>query len=227
MSIFTQKKVLIVSAHADDESFGMGGTIYHLKEEECEVYWLIMSKVWSPRWDIAQIKQREADIIKVSRLYSFERVIRWDYPDNKMETILLDEYQAKMISVLEELKPNFVFSPSPWDWNTEHKLAFEVLEMSVKPLFTPYLEGIFAYEIPSSTDWGYKSYRQFPYNFYVDINPFIEKKIRTCELYSTEVGIYPHPRSPEGIQAFAQSRGMEVGLKAAEGFQLMRYIAKK
>jgi hypothetical protein len=42
--------------------------------------------------------------------------------------------------------------------------------------------------------------------------------------YASEIKIYPHPRSSDGIKISAQYRGMEVGYKYAEAFQLVRMI---
>lgn len=224
--MFKNKNVLIVSAHADDETFGMGGSIFYLKDQGCKISWLVMSKVWSPKWNKEQITKRESDIDTIAAFYDFDEVIRWDYPDNKMEETCLNDYQDSMISVLETGKPDFVFCPSPWDWNTEHKLAFEVVEMSVKPLYSQYIQAIFAYEIPSSTDWGFKSYRQFPFNYYIDIKDHLGNKCKACEMYTTEIGAFPHSRSIEGVDALAKTRGMEVGICAAEGFHLLRYLER-
>ena len=42
------------------------------------------------------------------------------------------------------------------------------------------------------------------------------------KIYDTESKDYPHPRSAKGIQILAQKRGLEVGLKYAECFLLVR-----
>ncbi len=40
--------------------------------------------------------------------------------------------------------------------------------------------------------------------------------------YSKESKPFPHPRSPEGLRVYAQKRGMEVGIEAAEAFAVLR-----
>tara|TARA_B110000438_G_C15819232_1_gene653496 strand:- start:3453 stop:4127 length:675 start_codon:yes stop_codon:yes gene_type:complete len=217
--------VLIVSAHADDETFGMGATISKLKTKGISVHWVVMSMVWEPRWSASQVKQRERDIGKLGDFFDFDSVTRWDYPDNKMETVSKDQYQERMIRLLEEIKPDTVFCPGNSDWNTEHKIAFEVVEMSTKPLYSSYIKNILTYEIPSSTDWSFKSIRNFKRNYYVQINnDDLDLKKKACSLYTTEVENYPHPRSLEGVELLAKTRGMEVGVHYAESFCLVRSI---
>lgn len=218
------ENVLIVSAHADDEAFGMGGTLLRLRDRGCHLTWLIMSRVWTPRWSEEQVEKREADIDRVAEFVGFDDVIRWDFPDNRMDEHPRDDYQAKMIDVLENLQPDTIFSPGPSDWNWEHRIAFETVESSTKPAYTPYVRRIYAFEIPSSTDWGYQSYREFPRNVYVDLDDRLGEKMELCSLYTTETASFPHSRSTDGIRHFAAMRGMECGKEAAEAFYLPRAI---
>ncbi len=220
------KIVLVLSAHADDEVLGMGGTLFRLREVGCRVIWLIMSRVWSPRWSEEKKSIRERDIDRVAGCVGFDEVIRWDFPDNRMDEFPRDEYQSRLIQELNRIRPDTIFSPGPWDWNWEHRIAFETVEVSIKPAYSPFVRQVYAYEIPSSTDWTYKSVRQFPSSTYVDIEDVLEKKIAAATLFSTEIADFPHPRSPDGIRHYAAVRGMEVGIRAAESFALMRKIER-
>lgn len=96
--------------------------------------------------------------------------------------------------------------------------------MSTKPIYTPYLKEILAYEIPSSTEWNLGAHPPFRPNFYVDIQSWIEEKISLCKIYSEEMSEFPHPRSPQGLEVLARKRGMEVGLESAEAFWICRKI---
>ena len=52
----------------------------------------------------------------------------------------------------------------------------------------------------------------------------LESKIRGMECYRTESAEYPHPRSAEALRALGQYRGVNVGMKLAEGFELIREV---
>jgi len=58
----------------------------------------------------------------------------------------------------------------------------------------------------------------------VDISGVIEKKINAMASYDNESRQFPHPRAPEALKALAMKRGVEVGVKAAEAFMLLREI---
>jgi hypothetical protein len=96
--------------------------------------------------------------------------------------------------------------------------------MAAKPFYSHYIQRIYAYEIPSSTDGAFKSIRNFVPNTYEDITPYLEHKKKNCALYTTELKDYPHPRSLQAVEALSRVRGMEAGLFHAEAFHLLRSI---
>lgn len=61
-------------------------------------------------------------------------------------------------------------------------------------------------------------------NNYVDIAEFIDEKLEILKNYNGEFREYPHPRSIEGVKILAQYRGLEIGCKYAEAFQIIRSI---
>ena len=57
---------------------------------------------------------------------------------------------------------------------------------------------------------------------FVDVTEFFGKKIKAMDIYASEVGDFPFPRSYEAIRALATLRGAASGFKAAEAFELLR-----
>jgi LmbE family N-acetylglucosaminyl deacetylase len=222
------KKILVISAHADDETFGMGGTLLKLSKfpKDYKMYWLILSKIWSPKWTDYAIKSRKKAIEKISNALNFIEVEHWDYKDNLMDTYSLNEIQERMIVYLDKIKPETIFTPSPWDFNFEHRMTFDLVEMSTKPFYSKYIEKIIAYEIPSSTDASIKMIKDFHFNYYVNIEDELAKKIKLMKYFNTEYFEFPHPRSEEYVRALSMVRGAECGFKNAEGFCLVRKFVK-
>ena len=52
----------------------------------------------------------------------------------------------------------------------------------------------------------------------------MELKIKAMKEYKSEIREYPHPRLPEAIRIYARFRGIQVGLGAAEAFEVMRAL---
>jgi LmbE family N-acetylglucosaminyl deacetylase len=219
------KNILIISAHADDEAFGMGGTISVLSQKnDINLYWLIATKIWVPKWSEDDLKSRNVAINKMNTMHHFKEIIRWDFNDNMLETEPTNNLQEKMIETFDRILPNVIFTPSRSDFNHEHRLIFDIVEMSSKPYYSPYIEEVLAYEIPSSTDASFKSIKNFTSNVYYNIEETIDKKIEQIKFYDTELHKTPHPRSEEYIRALAKVRGGEAGVKYAESFTLLRGI---
>ena len=61
-------------------------------------------------------------------------------------------------------------------------------------------------------------------NYYVDISEFLQEKISIMQIYDSELGVHPFPRSIDNIKALATYRGASVGVNYAEAFQLIKYI---
>ena len=94
------KKVLIISAHADDESFGMGGTLSRMaNSKKYEIHWLILSKIWYPKWSKKDISIREKAINLIASNLNIKNVTNWDYKDNCLDSINKNELQEKMIEL--------------------------------------------------------------------------------------------------------------------------------
>ena len=66
--------------------------------------------------------------------------------------------------------------------------------------------------------------RAFRPNTFVDISRTLEAKIAALRCYESEIRPFPHPRSPEAIEAIARRWGSVAGFRAAEAFELIRAI---
>ena len=62
----------------------------------------------------------------------------------------------------------------------------------------------------------------FQPNCFVNITEQIEKKIEIMNIYKSEMGQHPFPRSERNIRALATFRGAMSGVEYAEAFQILK-----
>jgi LmbE family N-acetylglucosaminyl deacetylase len=84
------------------------------------------------------------------------------------------------------------------------------------------VKRVMAYETLSETDFGFGTVQGFRPNVFVDIEHYLDDKLKAIDVYASELGPFPFPRSHEAIRALATLRGAASGFKAAEAFELLR-----
>jgi LmbE family N-acetylglucosaminyl deacetylase len=220
--------VLVVAAHPDDEVLGSGGTL--IKHVKCgdEVFCLIlgegiMSRLGAEKKEIDKLRSASQ---KAGRIIGFRKSYFADFPDNSFDTISLLKITQKVEKYFRQIKPNIVYTHHGNDLNIDHQLTFQAVLTASRPCNIDYPKEIYAFETPSSTEWQVKNGSMFSPNVYINIEDTINKKVTAFEEYKSEIRSYPHPRSRQGLKILAQYRGLEVGLKYAEAFCLIRKITK-
>ncbi|MEI9897616.1 MAG: hypothetical protein WDN28_28100 [Chthoniobacter sp.] len=85
---------------------------------------------------------------------------------------------------------------------------------------------VLSYETLSSTEAApVLLHRIFAPNVYIDISPYLERKIEIMNLYASELHADPLPRGPGAIRALARYRGATIATDYAEAFMLIREVS--
>lgn len=218
-------RVLVISAHPDDETIGVGGTLLRYVAEGHEVFWCIVTQGYSPPWTPKSLEAAQIQINSVSQMMGFKQVFRLGFPTVKLNTVSYIELSSALQKVVDEVKPEVVYTTPRHDINQDHRIVFDCTLVATRPLPGCSVRRLLSYEISPTTRFGLPSGGEsFTPNVYVDISDFLEKKIQIMSLYETELREYPHPRSLDGLRLLAQERGFGVGLRAAECFELIREL---
>ena len=61
-------------------------------------------------------------------------------------------------------------------------------------------------------------------NVFIEISPFIDKKIEIMKVFESEIEDHPFPRSEKNIRALATYRGATSNCNYAESFMLLKEI---
>ena len=132
------------------------------------------------------------------------------------------ELNSKMQSLINQGDYSYVFTHHPFDVNQDHQVVFRSTMVAARPTPSSSVRGLFTYHVNSSTEWGMGSNTErFVPNVFLDITKWIDIKQQALGLYLDEIREYPHPRSLEAVKNRALVFGAEVGVKAAEAFNLI------
>ena len=219
--------VLVIVAHRDDETIGMGGTIAKHSDKGDKVFCLSMTDGISARENSNEkiIKKRFLASEKAAEKLGFTWLDSEDFPDNCLDSVPLLSVVKTIEKKKKKINPNIVYTHTKACLNIDHRIVCESVLTAFRPHPNEKCKQILTFEIASSTDYGHPHVTNtfFP-NIYIDISKTWSKKLQALKAYSSEMRDYPHSRSFKGIENSAQMNGNRVGLEYAEAFHLIRKI---
>lgn len=211
--------ILVIAAHPDDEVLGMGGTIKKFSKKKIQVNLCVVSEGASAQYsEPKMIRERRKSCQKCGKILGISNFEFLDLPDMKLDTIPHLEINQKLEKVLGKFKPEIVFTTPSNDLNKDHQIVHDCTLVTTRLLLSR-VKKLFCYELPGITKFPFSA------NYYEDISNEISQKIRAFKEYKSEIKKFPHARSTKSIENLSIKRGIEVGLKHAEAFQLIREIS--
>ena len=215
-------KVLFVAPHPDDETLGCGGTILKHIAAGDQVYWLIATRIDDKNgWNKQSVTDRSKEITIVAEKYGFEKTIQFDFISTKLDLIPVSDLINEISEVQKSIAPDIIYLPFYNDVHSDHRILINAFQATIKWFRYKNVRRVMMYETLSETDFNFVSKDRFMPNIYNDITEYLDKKIEIMNIYASEIGDYPFPRSEETIRALATFRGSQSGFRAAEAFQLV------
>ena len=213
-------RVLVVSAHPDDETLGAGGTVARHARRGDEVWVCVLTDGRAP-YGAAECTLRAADVLGV------KKVVFLGFTDQRLDEGALLDVIRPLEQLVADFRPEVVYTLYGNDVNQDHRVAFNATMVATRP--GSGVRRVLAFEAASSTEWVPPfGGNVFAPSVYVDITDTLQAKVDAMRCYSdareSEVRPYPHPRSYEAIEVYAKRHGVECGLYAAEAFMLVREV---
>jgi LmbE family N-acetylglucosaminyl deacetylase len=220
-------RVLVISAHPDDETLGMGGTLLRHVAAEDTVRWAVVSAGWEPRWSASALTAKDAEIEAVAAAYGIAAPHRARLPATRLADLPLNEVIDGLAPAFHEA-PEIVYCVHPGDVHTDHRAVFDAAWVLAKP-FRAGRGGVrrfLCFETLSSTDAAPPDlHRAFQPTAWSELDAeHVEAKVRIMGLYASETQPEPLPRAPSAIRALARLRGAQVGVPHAEAFRVLRHL---
>lgn len=205
------KTILILAPHTDDGEFGCGGTIAKYIAEGVRAVYVAFSAAEQsvlahlPR-DILRTEVRKATAalgIADEDCLVFDFEVR-RFPE--LRQAILD----KMIELSRRYQPDMVFLPSANDTHQDHQIIAQEGFRAFKRT------TMLGYEVP----WNNLDFRT---SCFVELTEEqLEKKTRSVQMYESQK--HRDYASPEFIKSLALTRGVQIGKKYAEAFEVVRWI---
>lgn len=206
-----KKNILVLAPHTDDGEFGCGGSIAKFIEEGAKVYYAAFSCAEESVPEGMPKNILEVEVKKATKVLGIpeENLIIFRYPVRKLN-FHRQEILEDMVKMNKELQPDLVFTPSKYDVHQDH---FTVTQEALRAFkFT----SILGYELP----WN--NYI-FETNCFIHLDEkYILKKLESLKCYQSQIG--RKYANEEYIKGLALTRGVQVGGKYAETFNLLRWI---
>ena len=221
--------ILVIVAHTDDETIGMGGTIARHVFEGDNVFSISMTDGVGARSNHSDeiVENRQKAAHNASEILGFKWLDNANFPDNSMDSIPLLDVVKFIEAAKEKVHPTIVYTHSTADLNIDHRIVAEATMTAFRPQPNEEWKEIRAFEVPSATDYSHEDVTSSFYpNMFISIEEFWEKKHQALMQYQGEIREEPHSRSLHGIETLANYRGNQVGLNLAEAFQILRKIKR-
>jgi LmbE family N-acetylglucosaminyl deacetylase len=216
--------VLTIAAHPDDEVLGAGATLARHVRAGDEVHAVVVAEGATSRYDaemvtvLSDASKRAADLLGLTSLRSL------GLPDQRLDAVPLVELTQSVEAVLDEVRPDVVYTHFPGDVNLDHGMVARAAWTACRPYARPGLHRFAVFETPSSTEWAWPLDEGFRPNLYVDVAETLEVKLAAMACYESELRDEPHPRSLRLLAERAAQWGSRVGVRAAEPFQVLREL---
>jgi N-acetylglucosamine malate deacetylase 1 len=222
------ERIAVIVAHPDDEILAFGGVMVLHAEAGDRVNVLFLATGLSARSadgkiSVDALKRLQDDARKANNLVGSERIEFSDFPDNRMDSVPLLDVIKRVQAFVEEIDPAIIYTHHPDDLNIDHEVTARAVMTACRPLPGTRARKIYSGEVISSSEYSFPQ-RRFVPNTYINIVIGLARKCAALQCYSNEIRDWPHPRSPQAVEALARLRGSECGFEAAEALWLLRDI---
>ncbi len=200
-----------MAPHTDDGELGCGGTIARILEEGGTVYYVAFSTADAsvpPEFPRNQLAIEVRNATKVLGIHE-DHLYVYNFTVRKLNYVR-QEILENLVELKAKLQPDLVFLPSSKDIHQDH--------------ITVTQEGIRAFK--HSTILGYEliwNNLSFNTDCFIKLDKkHIDLKVKALQEYETQR--HRDYMSEQFITALAHARGVQIGSKYAETFEVIRWI---
>lgn len=226
-------RVLVIAPHADDETYGCGGTIAKAKALGAEVYLVCVSvgdlAMYGTDVKIVRGSRRTAELDAAMSVLGVDGYdVLFDDPRRHMRLDVLP--RRDLVTLLERdgryaidrVRPDVLILPAPCS-NQDHEAVFRAGFTACRPHLRQdkhFVPVVLSADQPQLC-WSPETFKP---NLWVDITEFLDLKLKAHSCHASQLRPPPHHGSLENLERLARLRGADISAEAAEAFFCHRIV---
>ena len=173
---------LVFAPHADDETFGMGGSLLkaHAAGIDTHVIVLTDGAMGGDAEDLIAIRRREVE--QATQILGVTSLQCWPEPDRGLAAT--PELVARTVQAIAAASPQSVFFPGPMELHPDHRAAALLVWAALQEYVT---------KIAATNFFSYEISVQNPANMMIDISEQIPAKCKAMDVYASQNGLNSYP----------------------------------
>jgi N-acetylglucosamine malate deacetylase 1 len=199
--------VLAVTPHPDDIEMGCLGTLLKHKEAGDDVTVVVATKggYGDRPWSVIHSEMLEAQKVLDTEYVVFDNPV--GHYKSEWKTV------SELDAIIRDRKIDIIYTSWYGDSHQDHQATFRNVLAAAR---TKNVRSLYCYEI---SDYSYRSQNTFNARRYVDITPYMEKKLAAMRSYKTYIKQY----HLDVARALAAHRGLACGTSSnyAEAFEVI------
>ncbi len=222
----TEKRMLVIAPHPDDEILGLGGTMARFAQAGGKVFILTVAAHMPPLYSEEAHQQTIAEAKQAHTKIGVSESIFFDNPAVMLSNIPVSDFNQSIMKIVERIEPHILMMPY-YDRHIDHRVIFDAAMVAARPVGVgKNIQVVAAYETLSETHWNAPHIEpNFTPNWVIDISKYIDLKLEAMACYQSQLHPFPQPRSIEALRALALFRGSQAGFGYGEGFHIIRMSA--
>ncbi len=166
---------LVFAPHADDETYGMGGTLLKARDAAVETHLVVVTDGAMGGDSKNLVNTREKEVREAASALGVETVQCWYEPDRGLN--LNQSVIDKVIQAVTDLAPASVFFPGPLEIHPDHRATALLVWAALQKLVNGgHPATAYAYEITT----------QSPVNRFIDITSQTAAKEEVMAIYASQ-----------------------------------------
>jgi LmbE family N-acetylglucosaminyl deacetylase len=191
---------LTFAPHADDETFGLGGSMLLAKQKNIEtnVVFVTDGALGGDKDHESLVEKRATSALGVTNTYFFAE------PDRGVE--VCERLINKISTLIEETNPKSIFIPTPLEFHPDHRATSELVWRSVQRLVSC-TGDVYSYEVSNLA----------PINLLIDTSAVAHQKYEIVKIYASQLTENKYLSLVKAVDT-ARTFSLPLDTIAAEGF---------